>query len=186
MRRLAISASVLGMCLAGCGGDSSSSSPGPDSGTSSDGGTGVACGGLAGAPCANDEYCDFANNTCGIADESGTCRKRPDACPAIVGQPVCGCDGKVHSGACETYMDGLDINANGCTVPKEDFACGYAVCDLDTQYCLHDAKNADAPYRCVALPAACATSEACSCLAAEPCGNACTGDAATGLRLTCS
>jgi hypothetical protein len=184
MRKL-LAFSVLCVGLAACGDDSSSSSPGPDSGTA-DGGSGVGCGGLKGNPCAGDEYCDYADNTCGVADGTGSCKKRPDACPAVVGPPVCGCDGKIHSGECETYMTGLDLNVNGCTVPKEDLACGYAVCDLDTQYCLHDAKNADAPYRCVGLPAACASREACSCLAAEPCGNACAGDAASGLTLTCS
>ena len=147
---------------------------------------GELCGGLISAECKSNEYCDYADNSCGIADAPGVCRRRPDACPlAVVGHPVCGCDGKIHSSDCIAFSDGFDLAANGgCALPAEAFACGYAVCDRQTQYCRHDVKGPEADiYQCVTLPQGCT---ACPCLRTEPCGERCTGDARTGLTLTCS
>jgi hypothetical protein len=142
------------------------------------------CGGLIPVECKPSEYCDYADNGCGIADGAGTCRRRPDACPLVVG-PVCACDGKIHSSDCIAFSDGFDLAANGgCPLPAGRFLCGYSVCDLQTQYCRHEAKGSDADlYQCVALPQGCT---ACPCLRAEPCGESCSGDARTGLTLTCS
>src|SRR5262245_56215132 len=96
---------------------------------SRDGAVGGPCGGFAGKQCEPNEYCDYPTNSCGVADESGTCRERPGACPLVVGPPVCGCDGKVHSGECALYVDGSDLNANGgCPRPAGRFDCGYAQC----------------------------------------------------------
>lgn len=182
MKTLLASLVVLAAC-----GSSDKASTAPDGGGTADGAVGGACGGFAGGKCAADEYCDYANNTCGVADGGGNCVKRPISCPAVVGTPVCGCDGQIHSGACEMYMSGVDLNANAsCTVPKNDFKCGYAVCDLANQYCLHDPKSATDPYKCVALPQACGGTSTCGCLANQTCGNACTGDTASGVTLTCS
>jgi hypothetical protein len=183
-----------------------------------DGPPGAACGGFSARPCAANEYCDFPLNTCGVADETGTCKRRPDACPlidptgedrppfggpagaavevptprdstsSIVGRPVCACDLKVHPSDCLAFSDGFDLNANGsCDVPAGNFACGYAVCNLQTQYCRHEVKPPAADlYSCLALPPACTTATpACGCLRDQPCGTACTGDARVGLTLLC-
>ena len=77
--------------------------------SSNEGGT---CGGLAGIQCAADEYCDFPNNECGVADGTGTCKPRPEACPDIF-SPTCACDGKVYSSACDAAVHGIDVSANG-------------------------------------------------------------------------
>lgn len=148
----------------------------------------ASCGGLTRAECKSTEYCDYADNRCGIADAPGTCKRRPDACPLVVGQPVCGCDGRVHSGECIAFSDGFDINANGgCPVPAGSFACGYLMCDLQTQYCHHEARASDADlYACMTLPAACTpAAPTCACLRSERCGTSCAGDARTGLTVTC-
>jgi len=152
----------------------------------SDGASGAVCGGLAHVACGATEYCDYADNGCGIGDKTGICKPRPQTCPLIAGHPICACDGNVYVGECPTYMNGVDLDAHGtCAVPKGSFACGYTQCDLLTQYCLREPQAAAADrYSCVALPAACA-SPTCACLANERCGNACTGSATVGLTLTC-
>jgi hypothetical protein len=73
---------------------------------------GETCGGIAGIKCAADEYCDYTNNECGIADGAGTCTRRPDACADIF-KPTCACDGKVYPNECDAAVHGFDISANG-------------------------------------------------------------------------
>jgi hypothetical protein len=184
--------------LTACGGsDRTNPTPDPDAQVPSDGATGDAidappptgklCGGFSGVMCAANEYCDYPDNHCGIADGAGTCTRRPDACPALIGRPVCGCDDRVHSSDCIAYSDGVDLNADGCTVPTGSFACGYAVCSLATQYCRRDTKPADGDvYTCVMLPQGCpAGAPTCECLRAEPCGLSCAGNEKIGLTVTC-
>lgn len=73
---------------------------------------GETCGTIAGIHCAADEYCDYANNQCGIADGAGTCKPRPEVCTDIY-QPTCACDGKVYSNECDAASHGVDVSANG-------------------------------------------------------------------------
>jgi len=73
---------------------------------------GEICGGLAGMECAADEYCDFANNECGLADHTGTCKRRPEACPDIF-SPTCACNGEVYSSECDAAANGFDVSASG-------------------------------------------------------------------------
>jgi len=72
---------------------------------------GETCGGLAGVQCADDEYCDYTNNDCGIADGAGSCKRRPDACPDIF-SPRCACDGTVYPNECDAARHGVDVSAN--------------------------------------------------------------------------
>jgi hypothetical protein len=144
------------------------------------------CGGLIPVECKPNEYCDYDDNTCGTADGSGTCKRRPDACP-LVDRPVCACDGRIHSSDCIAFSDGFDLSANGgCALPAGMFACGYAVCDLDTQYCRHEVKAPDADiYTCVGFPQGCMSGPSCTCLRGELCGTSCSGDERIGLTVTC-
>lgn len=75
-------------------------------------GSGAVCGGFAGSQCPDDEFCDFATDSCGAADETGTCRARPTSC-AEPPQPTCACDGKVYASPCEANRAGTDANAHG-------------------------------------------------------------------------
>src|SRR5262245_25473666 len=87
----------------------------PDGGGGGSGGR--TCGGFPGTQCSASEFCDFGRDSCGAADELGTCRPRPNGCDDVFA-PVCGCDGSVHSNACDANAAGFDVNASGgCPVP---------------------------------------------------------------------
>ncbi len=176
----------------GMGGvESASASTGGDptisTGSAGSGG-GAFCGGIAGIACAADEYCDFASNSCGFADESGTCKPRPMACGASY-IPTCGCDGQIYGNDCTAAAAGHDVAPAGtCPAPVGMFACGSHFCDPKTSYCqqqLSDIGNEPSTYTCLALPAGCGVAPSCSCLAAEPCSNACTMVNGGGLQLSC-
>lgn len=161
---------------------------GKGGGTVPDGGSGVVCGGFAGAACPPDEFCDFARNTCGTADQTGTCRARPDGCGDIF-QPTCGCDGIVYSNPCDANAAGVDTSdVGGCEAPPGQFACGHTFCDLATAYCQRvssDIGGEPDGFQCNPLPAGCTPAADCECLADEPCGSQCDGTAAGGFEVTC-
>jgi len=152
--------------------------------------SGGACGGRGGAVCAADLYCDFGNNRCGADDIPGVCKPRPDSCPVLlVPEPTCGCDGTIHASPCDATLAGVDLNGNGtCTAPSGAFACGYRQCTRGSQFCLRSTSDVGGEpdgYSCRALPAGCNGTPSCGCLASEPCGNMCSGDAASGVTLLC-
>jgi hypothetical protein len=70
-------------------------------------GSGAQCGGFAGGTCDSDEFCDWPNEECGIADGAGVCHGRPLACTDIY-MPVQGSDGVIYGNACEAHMAGAD------------------------------------------------------------------------------
>ena len=84
------------------------------------GNEGERCGGIAGVQCAADEYCDYPNNDCGIADAPGTCKPRPEVCTDIY-LPTCACDGEVYPNPCDAASHGVDVNAKGsCELEAAD------------------------------------------------------------------
>lgn len=70
-------------------------------------GSGLACGGWSPHQCDGDEYCDFTDDDCGIADGGGFCRARPRVCADIY-MPVNGSDGETYGNACEAHAAGAD------------------------------------------------------------------------------
>lgn len=98
----------------------------------------VRCGGRLGATCARNEYCDFAGNGCGRADETGVCRERPQVCPLYFACiPTCGCDGNTYCNDCEAAQAGTDVNdGDQCRDATGRFCGGFtgAICP-DGYYC---------------------------------------------------
>jgi hypothetical protein len=172
MRTRALSLALCLVCIVGLACSSSSNA-------------GAFCGGFAGIQCAADEYCDYTNNECGVADGAGTCRSRPEVCPDI-SSPTCACNGRIYSSECVAAAAGFDLDEHGnCPPPPGSFNCSHSFCDLATEYCQIEIHSSgpDA-FRCVSLPSAC-SSASCGCLSAEPCGKSCTGDSTLGLTVTC-
>lgn len=155
------------------------------------------CGGLAGIPCATNEYCDFADGSCGGADQLGVCVTRPLFCPVFELPPpgqVCGCDGKLYLDECTAASSGTDLSAHGgCKLPPGKFACGSKVCDTASQYCqitYNDVPGVPAYSWCGYLPSACTASvppggPTCACLAGEACSSTCKKDPSGGFTVTC-
>lgn len=175
--KILLTLSLLLSCLVACSDDDVVAPPGG------------ACGGFSGAECGANEYCDYPQNTCGVTDETGVCKPRPDACPLLfVAEPTCGCDGVVYGSACDATEAGTDLNAaGGCAVTAGSFKCGYRQCSLNNQYCQSspsDVTSVPGTFACNALPA-CPAGTTCDCLEGQACGETCSGEASTGLTLTC-
>ena len=77
---------------------------------------GEACGGLRGEACVKGTYCDYPLEAlCGAADQTGTCQPTPEACDDVY-DPVCGCDDRSYSNACEAHGRGVSVaHAGSCS-----------------------------------------------------------------------
>jgi Kazal-type serine protease inhibitor domain len=80
-------------------------------------GRGGICAGLAGFQCKAGLFCDFAPSAqCGAADQTGTCRRKPEIC-AMIYAPVCGCDDKTYGNDCQRRAAGVGKVKNGPCKP---------------------------------------------------------------------
>ena len=108
------------------------------------------CGGIAGIPCPDGQFCELPEGQCGSADLEGQCVPMNGACPEFY-SPVCGCDGvtyandcfrqaagaqKAHDGACDGCASLLDCLPNEYC-QSTDGQCGVlpGVCTFVEQVC---------------------------------------------------
>jgi hypothetical protein len=170
--------------VAGGGGEGGSGAGGGGGGAAGHGST---CGGLSGATCAADEYCEVGPS-CGAPDGDGTCQPRPD-CSNSGGYTVCGCDGKIYPFPCEANAAGVSTtDANQCTAPSGSFACGDRFCALSSQYCevTHPGPGLKPKHDCKEKPAECGDAGTCECLSSvNPCGGMCEEGSDGALTLEC-
>ncbi len=115
------------------------------------------CGGFAGTPCDEGQFCDLPPGLCGGADLPGDCVPIPDICPRLW-DPVCGCDGRTYANDCERIRAGVQLDHVGeCESPN---VCGGFAgtpcdegqfCDLPPGLC----GGADLQGECVPIPDLC-------------------------------
>jgi hypothetical protein len=88
---------------------------GGSAGSTADTGNAVdtTCGGLLGTQCGAGLYCDYPiSSSCGATDQTGVCKAKPDVCGEIYA-PVCGCDDKTYSNACDAQSAGVSVASKG-------------------------------------------------------------------------
>src|SRR5262245_52581148 len=89
------------------------------------------CGGNKGKKCGDHEYCDFGpSSSCGVADQMGTCKKRPTTCPvSAAGCPapedqLCGCNGEPYCSECDAHKAGTDVSGETGTCGEAPVSSG--------------------------------------------------------------
>ena len=87
--------------------------------------------------CNDNEFCDFADDTCGVFGEMGTCAPQPEDCGSLFTQGFCGCDGSTTGNPCQMAATGQDIfKYGGCDNLSSgtSFLCGEIQC-LNDSWC---------------------------------------------------
>ena len=84
------------------------------------------CGGIAGLPCRDGEFCSQEDGVsglgCGFPDSTGECVVRGRVCDAVL-DPVCGCDQKTYGNDCEAHGAGVSIAKHGACAAGQNVDC---------------------------------------------------------------
>ena len=116
-------------------------------------GGGKVCGGLAGIDCGPFEWCDFPNDTCGAANQQGTCKPR-DASGYDCATVACGCDGQSYQSACSAHSGGKDTTATPTCIKGNGGAGAPCAVDADCatgSKCCHTGGAIGLPIACMQL-----------------------------------
>lgn len=109
-------------------------------------------------PCAEGEYCQYADRSCGNAGQKGTCQQKRE-CLGAEGRPVCGCNTEPYPNECLAAQAGVDFgHTELCGDKATDLACGYEYCFSGSEFCRHDPNGV----ACVKIPGGCEELD-CSC-----------------------
>jgi hypothetical protein len=73
---------------------------------------GGTCGTRGAHACPDEQYCDYVRGKCGSDDSGGTCEDVPQICDDLA-MPVCGCDGKTYSNACDAARQRVSVKSDG-------------------------------------------------------------------------
>lgn len=90
---------------------SCSDGSGDDAGAADDAGQGAVCGGFAGLPCPDGQYCNLGKS-CRVADAQGRCAEQPQSCSGE-SNPVCGCDGESYENPCAAAAASVSVYEKG-------------------------------------------------------------------------
>jgi hypothetical protein len=152
---------------AGSGGASQAGSGGKPSEEDDDAGVsaGKLCGTRGAGQCEDGEFCNFEpDKDCGGTDRGGSCEAIPDVCTDDY-TPVCGCDDKTYSNACNAHAQGVSVKSKGeCAGSGSGATCGGIAaleCTGAGEFCNYEAGQgcdgtvADAAGKCEKMPMGC-------------------------------
>jgi hypothetical protein len=109
------------------------------------------CGGIAGVPCDEGEFCDLPAGMCGASDLQGECVPVSDACPEFY-QPVCGCDGETYANDCFRQAARVQQDHDGAC---ESGGCTSAAECLPNEFCQSPEGQCGAPGSCAFIEQGC-------------------------------
>jgi len=82
------------------------------------------CGGIAGLSCEQGQFCNQEQQGCATADGAGVCEPIPNGWCTRDYWPVCGCDRRTYSNACEAHSKGISVLHDGACTEGDCAAAG--------------------------------------------------------------